>query len=291
MMPVFNANQSRLDVEPLMLSYRHAFHAGNHADVLKHLVLLALLQQMHKKDKPFCCIDTHSGAGWYRLDGDQARKTGEASTGILPLWEAWRQHGCDNPLLRDYLELVAASNPVDTGDSPVYYPGSPAIIQSQLRDNDRAQLMELHTTEIDILRENMGRDARVSIHHRDGFEGAVGLVPPEPKRGLLLIDPAYEDKRDYQQAVKSLLSVNRRWQTGVLVLWYPMLGKTRDRSEWLKSQLCQQLETQVVEWVVGEQAEEFGMHGSGMLVVNPPWQFDTVMADALQALRDMLSKV
>ncbi|ALO45353.1 23S rRNA (adenine(2030)-N(6))-methyltransferase RlmJ [Pseudohongiella spirulinae] len=273
-----------------MLSYRHGFHAGNHADVLKHVVLLGLLQHLRKKDKPFVCIDTHSGPGFYRLDSGQARQTAEADGGIMPLWQRWRDQQTLAPLLQDYMAMVASFNPEDAGARPVCYPGSPAIMQSQLRESDRMHLMELHSTEIAVLKDNFRRDSRVHVHHRDGFEGAVGIVPPEPRRGLMLIDPAYEDKADYRRAADTVLAVHRRWQVGMIALWYPLLGKARDQGEWLSHKLIHALPCLNVQLEISPQTEEFGMHGSGMLIVNPPWQFDTLLQPVLTQLHAMLSE-
>jgi len=267
-----------------MLSYRHAFHAGNHADVLKHLVLLALLQQLRSKDKPFACMDTHSGNGFYEMDSAEARKTGEAGQGILRLWPRADSLSFQDGLLRDYFQLLRQHNSTELN----LYPGSPAIMQSQLRDQDRLTLMELHTTEIEQLRQNFRRDGRISIHHRDGFEGAVALSPPTPRRGLMLIDPAYEDKSDYQRAVKTVQAVHQRWSTGIIALWYPKLGRSRDQSDWLKHKLRAIAGQAVIELDVAPQAEEFGMHGSGMLIVNPPWQFAERVEAALAVIRPQL---
>lgn len=270
-----------------MLSYRHAYHAGNHADVLKHLTLLATLQQLRNKDKPFVAIDTHSGNGFYNLSSEPARKTGEAAQGFLRLWQTRSKlQGTD--LVSDYLDLVAGLNPVDTGSAIGHYPGSPAIVQSQLRDDDHAILMELHSTEIEHLRENFKREPRISIHHRDGFEGAVALTPPTPRRGLLLMDPAYENKADYQQAIKAVLAVHRRWPTGIIALWYPMLGQARDLSALVKHKLGVVADSVSIELSVAPQSDEFGMHGSGMYIINPPWQLAERVNAALNQIRPLL---
>lgn len=270
-----------------MLSYRHAYHAGNHADVLKHLTLLAILQQLRGKEKPFVAIDTHAGNGFYNLAGEQARKTGEAAQGflrMLPAAASLRK----NELIASYLDLVAGFNPVDAGADIGNYPGSPAIMQSQLRDDDRMVLMELHTTEIEALRENFKRDPRISIHHRDGFEGAVALTPPTPRRGMLLMDPAYENKADYQQAIKSVLATHRRWPTGIIALWYPLLGRDRDFSGLVKQKLKGIDGGISIELTVAPQADEFGMHGSGMYIINPPWQLPERVQAALTVVQPLL---
>ncbi|MBC52508.1 MAG: 23S rRNA (adenine(2030)-N(6))-methyltransferase RlmJ [Gammaproteobacteria bacterium] len=270
-----------------MLSYRHAYHAGNHADVLKHLTLLAILQQLRIKDKPFVGLDTHCGNGFYNLGSDPARKTGEAAQGFLRLWQQ-RTKLQDTDLVGDYLALVAGLNPVDTGATIGNYPGSPAIMQSQLRDDDQLILMELHSTEIDHLRDNFKRDARISIHHRDGFEGAVALTPPMPRRGLLLMDPAYENKADYQQAIRTVQAVHRRWPTGIIALWYPMLGQSRDLSGLVKQKLGNVADSVSLELTVAPQSDEFGMHGSGMLILNPPWQLTERVNAALKKIGPLL---
>lgn len=268
-----------------MLSYRHAFHAGNHADILKHLALLALVQQLRSKDKPFACLDTHSGNGYYEMDGAEARKTGEAALGIMRLWPLADSLSFQDTLLRDYFAVLGQHNSAGLN----VYPGSPAIIQSQLRDQDRLTLMELHTTEIELLRQNFRRDQRISIHHRDGFEGAVALSPPTPRRGLMLIDPAYEDKSDYQRVVKTVQAVHQRWSTGIIAVWYPLLGRSRDQSDWLKHKLRAIADQVVIELIVAPQSEEFGMHGSGMLIINPPWQFAERLEAALSVIRPQLT--
>lgn len=272
-----------------MLSYRHGFHAGNHADVLKHLVLLALLQQMRVKDKPFVVMDSHAGNGLYRLDSAQARKTREAESGVLPLWSLYRQQQVANPLLREYLGLVANSAPENAGAELLLYPGSPMLALSQLREQDRLVLMELHNTEITELRQNFHFDKRVAIHHRDGFEGAVALSPPEPRRGVLLIDPAYEDKSDYNRVIKTVREVHRRWATGVIAVWFPMLGRQRDHSQSLVSSLGALPGVRVMTLATARQTEEFGMHGSGMLLVNTPWQLGAHVDPALQEVQACLA--
>jgi 23S rRNA (adenine2030-N6)-methyltransferase len=270
-----------------MLSYRHAYHAGNHADVLKHLTLLAILQQMRSKDKAFVGIDTHSGNGFYNLSSDPARKTGEAAQGFLRLWQQRKQLQ-GNDLLGDYLDMVASVNPVDTGATIGNYPGSPAIMQSQLREADRLVLMELHSTEIEHLRDNFKRDPRISIHHRDGFEGAIALTPPTPRRGLLLMDPSYENKADYQQAIKAVQAVHRRWPTGIIALWYPMLGQSRDFSGLVKQKLRGAADGVSIELTVAPQSDEFGMHGSGMYIINPPWQLAERVNAVLKKIQPLL---
>lgn len=262
-----------------MLSYRHSFHAGNHADLLKHLVLLALLRKLREKDKAFSYLDSHAGAGLYDLYSANALMNAEYESGI---GRVWRQ-AVTSPLLQEYLQCVQASNP--EGDLR-YYPGSPAIARGAMREQDRLVLLDLQQEELDLLRAHLRGDARIAIHQRDAFEGLLALTPPEPRRGLVLIDPSYEQKADYQRVVDCVHKLHRRWPVGIVAVWYPLLGRARDRSGWLKKALQQERLDALcsIELTVSAQTEEFGMHGSGMLLVNTPWQLEGTLADTLAEL-------
>ncbi len=266
-----------------MLSYRHGYHAGNHADVLKHLVLLGLLQRLLAKDKPFTYIDSHSGAGVYDLNSAEARLNTEHASGISRLWHT----RSNDPLLNLYVGRVRELN--EDGRLR-WYPGSPMLAADCLRADDHMHLLELHPAEVEELRFNhlhaLGTHDRVSIHQRDAYEGLLAITPPEPRRGLALIDPAYEDKNDYQKVLTTVLKLQRRWPVGIVAVWYPLLARQRDRSAWLKSALARENLPNMLsmELCVAEQAEDFGMHGSGMLVVNTPWQFREQMQATLTAL-------
>ncbi|MEY3666563.1 MAG: hypothetical protein RL572_103 [Pseudomonadota bacterium] len=269
-----------------MLSYRHGFHAGNHADVLKHLVLLGLLEKLAAKDKPFTCIDSHGGAGLYDLFNAHAQTNREYASGILPLWSARPR----DPLLTHYIARVRACNP----DQRLrHYPGSPILIQGELREHDRLHVLELHPTEQISLQERLGQDRRVRLHLRDAFEGLLALTPPEPRRGMALMDPSYEDKKDYQRAHGTLVKLQRRWPVGILALWYPLLARERDHSRWLCAALSRENLPDMLqlELRVAPQGEEFGMHGSGMIVINTPWQFREHMQASLEELVTILGSV
>lgn len=272
-----------------MLSYRHSFHAGNHADLLKHSALLVLLGHLLSKDKPFVCIDTHSGAGRYALDSDEARKTGEAGTGILRLLDVCERGDTLHPVLRQLVGLVVPQPGADTPGAMIY-PGSPAIAMASLREGDRLHVCELHNKEIEVLRAGFSYDKRVHIHHRDGFEAAIALVPPMPRRGLMLIDPAYEDKEDYERVVRTVEAVYRRWATGIIAIWYPKLGLARDRSEWLIEKLSAVAPIAITDLDVKAQTAEFGMHGSGMVIINPPWRFEDTMTEVSRQLRTICTE-
>jgi 23S rRNA (adenine2030-N6)-methyltransferase len=198
-----------------LLSYQHGYHAGNAADVHKHLTLVLLLQKLRAKDAAFCFVDAHAGRGLYDLDSEAARKTGEAAHGILKLVAA-----TDPPAsVCDYLDLVAGHN---RPGSHRFYPGSALLAQALLREQDRALLLELHPQEVLALKEAMARDRRVSVHKRDCFEGLPALLPPRIRRGLVLLDPSYEIRSEYETVIDLLEQSLSRWSNGIYLLWYPL---------------------------------------------------------------------
>lgn len=263
-----------------MLSYRHGYHAGNVGDVLKHAVLALLIESLKKKPAPFAYIETHAGAGRYDLQAAQAEKTGEYKEGIARLWGR-----ADLPeALGPYLSAVAAVNL--PGESLHYYPGSPRVARHLLRAQDRMALMELHGSEYPVLKQEFAGDRQVAVHHRDGYEGLKALLPPAEKRGLVLIDPSYEVKTEYAQVAEAVQSAHKRWAGGTIALWYPVLAreltdafKERFRTSGLRKILDAELTTRP--------EDSPGMRGSGMLILNPPWQLDV----ALEALLPYLAAV
>ena len=263
-----------------MFSYRHGFHAGNHADVLKHVVLVQLLAHMGAKATPYTVVDTHAGAGCYSLEaGSYADKTAEFETGIGRLWGRR-----DLPAaLSDYLAQIAAANP-EPGLRR--YPGSPQLALQMMRAQDRLRLFELHPTEARALQEYF-REAgrRVSVRHEDGFASLKSLLPPPSRRALVLIDPSYEDKTDYAQVVTMMREAVQRFATGVYVVWYPQVR--RHESGRLPEQL-QRLAAgnwlHVSLTVMAPPADGFGLFGSGVFVFNPPWQ----LAERLRAVMPTL---
>ena len=265
-----------------MLSYRHAFHAGNHADVLKHIILIALARHLAQKDKPWWYIDTHAGAGFYSLDSGYATKLAEYETGIARLWE--RQDL--PPLAADYLALIRQANP---SGKMRHYPGSPWFAEQLLRDQDRMRLFELHTSDIELLGRNfhhLGNRAIVTLG--DGLAGLKACLPPPSRRGLVLIDPSYEKKSDYSAVIASLKDSLTRFATGTYALWYPQLSRLEARDlpdrlkklpakSWLHASLC----------VTGPGSDK-GMYGSGMFFINPPWTLHQALKDTLPWLTDVL---
>ncbi|HSG64510.1 MAG TPA: 23S rRNA (adenine(2030)-N(6))-methyltransferase RlmJ [Gammaproteobacteria bacterium] len=256
-----------------MLSYQHAYHAGNLADVHKHIALTMLVRRLQLKDDPLCYVDSHAGRGVYDLDSAEARKTAEADCGILRLTA-----GAGAPdAVRDYLSLVAGFN---APGSRRRYPGSAALAQVLLRERDRAILLELHPQELAALRQSVGGDRRVSVHARDCFEGLPALLPPKIRRGLVLIDPSYELKRDYDAIAVLLGKALERWASGVYLLWYPLLPGARHR------RLLGALEAAAwPKMLISEyrySSAGAGLGGSGLVIVNAPWQFDDELADAME---------
>ena len=279
-----------------MLSYRHAFHAGNHADVLKHVVLIQSLRYLNQKDAPYMYIDTHAGAGLYALDTPYATKNKEYETGISCLWG---RRDLPAPL-KEYVELVKELN--TNSKTLRYYPGSPYLAHKIIRQDDRLRLFELHTTESKILQTNFDkletdavrqsqRGRRVMIQHTDGLDALKGLLPPPSRRGLVLIDPSYEDKNEYRLVKNTLADALKRFATGTFAVWYPMLQQIESRQfpEKLK-QLAQQRWLNVSLSINTPSTDGFGMHGSGMFLLNPPWTLEATLRDVMPYLVDVLGQ-
>ena len=270
---------------PTMLSYRHAFHAGNHADVLKHIMLVQLLHYLNQKGKPYWFIDTHAGAGTYSLTKGYAMQVAEFKDGIARLWQR-----DDLPAaVTDYLEVIRAANP----DGALrHYPGSPRVALAAMRATDRLRLFELHPTDCKLLARNLA-DAgrRALIHHADGLAGLKALLPPPPRRALTLIDPSYEVKTDYQHVVQSLRDALMRFPGGVYALWYPLLARTEAQKLPGKLRLLQ-----AKSWldlslrVKAPSPDGIGMHGSGMFIINPPHTLRATLNDVLPWLAQALAQ-
>ncbi len=268
-----------------MFSYRHGFHAGNHADVLKHLVLVHLLDYLGRKDKPFWFIDTHAGGGSYDLTSGYAAKSREFETGIARLWDAKSPPAA----VAAYLDEVRKLNP----DGALRrYPGSPQIALQMARPADRLRLFELHPTESGVLTEAFASAGRqVLVQAADGFTAINALLPPPPRRALTLIDPSYENKEDYKYVTRTVAECLRRFATGVYLVWYPQVQ--RRESEKLPEQL-RRLATG--SWLhasltVHAPAEDgLGLHGSGVFVYNPPYTLEGALRQALPFVLRLLTQ-
>ena len=262
------------------MNYRHAFHAGNFADVFKHVLLSRILTYLARKPAPFRYIDTHSGIGRYDLSGDEATRTGEWRDGIARLAAAPRPPAIAD-LLAPYLDAVG---PIDSEGRPFVYPGSPAIAQALLRPDDRMLLAELHPEDAGTLRRAMGRDKRVKILERDGYAVLNAALPPPERRGLVLIDPPFEDRDEFPRLVEALAQACRKWATGVYAVWYPIkapapLATFHQSIRERRLPPCCLMEFQ-------RDAADTTLRGCGLLVVNPPF----VLVDEARRLLPFLAE-
>jgi 23S rRNA (adenine2030-N6)-methyltransferase len=303
-----------------MFSYRHAFHAGNHADVLKHTALIAILKHMTAKDAALMVLDTHAGAGLYRLDGDFADKSGEAAQGYLRLLSKQKESSSlDNkalsatkkvvpadaplaPALQDYLDLVASFN---TPGSHKVYPGSPFIIQRYLSGRDKLKAFELHPTDIKTLTANIAQleaGRQVAVLREDSFEGLKKFLPPPSKRALVLCDPSYEIKSDYGRVAEMVADSLKRFATGTYAVWYPIIPRpeahdlpkklktlaTKAGKPWLNATLTVK-NSKLVTDAAGE-VERPGLPASGVFVINPPFTLKAALQAALPQIAVALAQ-
>jgi len=250
-----------------MFSYLHRYHAGNFADVHKHLILITLMLSLQKKATPFAVLDTHAGEGIYNLKSAESQKNTEFKRGLNPLLHVENPP----PLLERYLKIIQSYN---TADEKSFYPGSPAIIKQLLRSEDRGILIEGHPRVITTLREHFARDKQLHIHERDSLEGLIGLVPFTEKRGLIFIDPSFEVKTEYKEIVKKLTTAYERFPQGIYALWYPLLPAAMHQDMLNRIQRSNFSKVWYCEWIPYPQQEPKGLYGSGMVIINAPWQSD-----------------
>ncbi|MFC3874127.1 23S rRNA (adenine(2030)-N(6))-methyltransferase RlmJ [Neisseria musculi] len=267
-----------------MLSYRHAFHAGNHADMLKHFTLFLVLEYFNRKNKPYWYIDTHSGAGLYDLGGSEAQKVGEHQQGIGRLRQAQNLPA----LLQAFAGRLNSMLP-----QPGLYCGSPWLALSLTRPADKLRLFELHPADFQHLQHNMqARLGRRGLTlQADGYQGLVSLLPPPARRAVVLIDPPYEEKQDYTRVVNTLKESLKRFASGCYLVWYPCLS--REESRRLPQQLGKlspENHLQAELYVKTPRADGFGMHGSGIFVINPPYLLAQQLQQTLPALTALLAQ-
>ena len=305
-----------------MFSYRHAFHAGNHADVLKHAVLIAILRHLAEKDSPMAVFDTHAGAGLYRLDGDYAKTSGEATNGFLrlaakpPALPAAAPGATGKagkaaamalaeplaPLLQDYMDMVGSFN---AKGSHKVYPGSPFIIQRLLRERDKLKLFELHPTDAKTLSANVAQleaGRQVSVLREDGFEALRKYLPPPQRRALVLSDPSYEIKSDYARITATFADALTRFATGTYAIWYPIIPRpeahdvprklktlaVKAGKAWLHATLTVK-NSKILTSATGEETRP-GLPASGMFVINPPHTLKAALQLALPQLVALLGQ-
>ncbi|WP_130804256.1 23S rRNA (adenine(2030)-N(6))-methyltransferase RlmJ [Acinetobacter ihumii] len=264
------------------MNYRHHFHAGNFADVMKHVLLLQLLTRLNTKDKPYRYIDTHGGAGKYDLSQAPAQKSGEFLTGIHRLMQLGEMEKRQAPEgVQQYLKLVEA---IRNEEGKGTYPGSPWFALQAMRDIDKATVFEMQRDVFQQLRQNI-RDKRMGLHERDAYEGLLGVIPPKEKRGLVMIDPPYElERKDFPQLVELLQNAYKKWPTGVFAVWYPIKDRAmieRFEKKMFKTGIRRQLICEICVW---PDDTPVGLNGCGLLVINPPWQFSEDADQALQWL-------
>ena len=264
-----------------MLSYRHSYHAGNHADVVKHLTEVAILDYLLKKDKPLCYHDTHAGAGLYSLQSEHALKTAEFKGGIAKLWHYQPQ----SAVLAKYLTLLKQLNPDNELN---FYPGSPKIAALMLREQDHLQATELHPTDFPILKSQFVKRRYTRIENTDAYAGFKAMLPPLVKRGLVLIDPPYELKTEYQDLVTGLLDAYKRWPQATYAIWYPVIERTAIEA-FIAAIVDTGIKNQLrIEFNLHADSQGHGMTGSGMLVINPPYTLATELEQALAEVQQQL---
>lgn len=275
------------------MNYRHAFHAGNFADVLKHLVLAQCLEHLGKKAKPYRVIDTHAGVGVYDLTGDEARRSPEWKEGVGRLLKTTAPAELDDAL-NPYLDVIRAMN---DGDALTAYPGSPEIAARLARQDDRIHLCELHKDDSVTLDRRYARDARVKVQAMDGYRALPGLVPPREKRGLVMIDPPFEHRDEMAFMAQAAKTALERWPTGTFIFWRPL------KDLWAQ----ERFDVGLAEWLIADQgfegekllradmwvrelSEEGPLAGAGVVVVNPPFQLEERLLKLLPWLTDLLAQ-
>ena len=264
------------------MNYRHHFHAGNFADVMKHVLLLQLLTRLNAKDKPYRYIDTHGGAGKYDLSSAAAQKSGEFLTGIhrlVKLDDSITRNAPEG--IKQYLNNVEQMRATFGKGA---YPGSPWFALEAMRDIDKATVFEMQPDVFQQLDHNI-YDKRMGLHQRDAYEGLFGVIPPKEKRGLVMIDPPYEiERKDFPQLVELLHAAHNKWPTGVFAVWYPIKDRAmieRFEKKMFKTGIRRQLICEICVW---PDDTPVGLNGCGLLVINPPWKFSEDADQALQWL-------
>lgn len=267
------------------MNYRHAYHAGNFADVFKHTIVVGLIEALKAKQTSFCYVDTHAGRGRYDLNGVEATRTGEASSGVHRLLASTRAP----VLLHVYLNLVRALN---AGTSElVTYPGSPLLASLLMRKQDRGILCELHPDEAAALKAVFRGDPRFSVHERDGYAALKALLPPKERRGLVLLDPPFEAQDDEYRIIQTTLAdAGRRWATGIYAIWYPI--KLRQHVNAFHRWLARAGFSKVLiaELLLHPDNSALRLNGCGIVIVNPPWKFERQLEELLPALQTLLAQ-
>ncbi len=259
------------------MNYRHIFHAGNFADVFKHILLMLLTQSFLRKETPFCYLDTHAGVGRYDLQSEKTQKSKEYENGIQKLLTA-----SNAPLsIREYLALIPKNG--------CFYPGSPEIVRHFLRQQDRMVLCELHPEDYLNLKKNFAHYKNIGVHHQDAYQGLKAFLPPKEKRGLILIDPPYEDAQEFSRLVAGLSKALQHFANGVYAIWYPI--KNRQAVDYFLATLKNTISKPILNCELSIYAEDIvtSLSGCGMAIINPPFQFDQQLQEIMPWLWQTLS--
>lgn len=268
-----------------MLSYRHVFHAGNFADVHKHSIVCVLLAALQKKEGGICCLDTHAAAGCYDLHSPEAQKNQEFRGGIGRIWRR-----ADIPAaLSPYIAAIRSINQNADKEWPHFYPGSPRLTRTLLRAQDRLILTELHATDVALLKEEFAGDRQVAVHHLDAYQALKAFLPPKARRGLVLIDPAYELRDEGERVADVLISAWQRWQQGVYALWYPITNRALADVVQQKVTEAGVKKSLIAEINVRPPTDARRLTGSGMLIVNPFWGAEDILKQICTWLSDALA--
>lgn len=295
-----------------MLSYRHAFHAGNHADILKHSILVNLLETLNSKDKPYTVFESHAGSGIYSLEDERSLKTNEAESGILSLLPQMDE--IDFPdSLNNYYKICSLYK------RHKLYPGSIEFERIFIKPDCAHIISELNNSEIDILKNNVSKEplviinnekkcVRSQVHHRDGFETVISMSPPQIKRGLCLIDPSYEEKEDYKKTSQAVNKLILKWNVGIIAIWYPLLAHRAIEIEQMKNDIIAHAKTQNtntsimdarllvntpdshIETSLKDNSGPPRLYGSGMLIINSPWKLDDKTNENLSYITSRIYK-
>ncbi|MGR0279499.1 23S rRNA (adenine(2030)-N(6))-methyltransferase RlmJ [Marinomonas dokdonensis] len=266
-----------------MLSYRHIYHAGNHADILKHLIVSQICRHLVKKEAPFFYLDTHAGIGQYALDSEQAQKNKEFQSGISRLLD---EDNLPEPI-DEFLDIVREMNPDGTLQ---LYPGSPKIVDYYLRKKDKLHLCELHPNDYPLLAALFPNKRKANVVKDNGFTAVKAMLPPPQKRGFTLMDPPYEVKKDYQYVVQALKDGHQRFPQGTYAIWYPVLGRKQADDLIRDVKNTQIRNVLLVELCIRDTEKERGMAGSGMIIVNPPWTLEKESNECLPVLKNILAE-
>lgn len=264
------------------MNYRHSYHAGNFADVFKHLILISLVQSLLRKETPFCYLETHAGTGCYDLLSETTQKSKEYENGIKKLMTATNS----SPLIQDYLSCVMKLN----NETVLrYYPGSPFFTRQFMRSQDRMILSELHPDDVQLLKKFFKNDKQIAIHHQDGYQSLKAFLPPKEKRGLVFIDPPYEKNNELLSLPVLLKQTLKRWETGIYALWYPIKSEQQNKlfHRELKKHIVQPFLT--AEMCIFAADIPAQLNGCGMIIINPPWQIDQQLENLIPLLWKILS--